>query len=316
MDEGIKETSWSIMANMYRSRYNVTHNKSTGIGLELWLHSQIVAHPIKRKSTGIGKEWWLQLQFSKPNIVLSKTNITDDLRLLLHLKRHILHYYCTLDSEVVTSHYRNFGFEHHAQRMDLDIIKYSIISGALYKIPIDLPCKVSNSYMLFPTGLTTLHFKNFLQNLELIFLLKLLSTVFLRSTGIHVIPEKCKKWSYTCMYGSSDSTLNFGQVSVSGADITEKFLMNLRYHPAVPRKLLTSLTDFGIFISLIAFTLSGSVLSIPPPTINPKYFNCSKQNCDFFKPIVRLAFLRQFATSSSNFKCLSKSFEIINKSSR
>ncbi|KNC30814.1 hypothetical protein FF38_07500 [Lucilia cuprina] len=133
----------------------------------------------------------------------------------------------------------------------------------------------------------------------------------------HEIYIQFLEWSFRYDWFSYfGSQIEVARVSVSGADITEKFLMNLRYHPAVPRKLLTSLTDFGIFISLIALTLSGSVLSMPPPTMNPKYFNCSKHNWDFFKPIVKLAFLKQSATSSSNCKCLLKSFEIINKSSR
>ncbi|SPP89553.1 blast:Retrovirus-related Pol polyprotein from transposon gypsy, partial [Drosophila guanche] len=60
--------------------------------------------------------------------------------------------------------------------------------------------------------------------------------------------------------------------SVRGTEIVEKFRMNRRYQPAVPKNLLTCLTFFGIGICTIACTFSGSVLSAPSPTMYPRYF--------------------------------------------
>lgn len=101
-----------------------------------------------------------------------------------------------------------------------------------------------------------------------------------------------------------------------GAEIASKSLINLRYHPAVPRKLCTSLTDFGSFIFRIASTFSGSVFKTPPPMINPRNFNYWKQNVDFFSPIVKLAIFKHSEISFNSRKCSENVLDIINKSSR
>ncbi|XP_070140939.1 uncharacterized protein [Drosophila kikkawai] len=50
-----------------------------------------------------------------------------------------------------------------------------------------------------------------------------------------------------------------------------KSLMNRRYHPAVPKKLRRSFTDFGSEIFWIATILSGFIRSVPPPMMNPRH---------------------------------------------
>lgn len=80
--------------------------------------------------------------------------------------------------------------------------------------------------------------------------------------------------------GDIDNFRRFFRVSVKGADNEAKSLMNHLYHPAVPRKLRTSLGDFGTGIFNIALIFSGSVFRLPFPII-PRYRNSLKQNSTF-----------------------------------
>ncbi|XP_039233159.1 uncharacterized protein LOC120322171 isoform X1 [Drosophila yakuba] len=73
-----------------------------------------------------------------------------------------------------------------------------------------------------------------------------------------------------------------------------KSLTNRRYHPAVPRKLRNSFTDFGSGIFWIAAILSPSIRSVPPPIMNP----------------------RHSATNRRYFRWVSKSGAMISRSSR
>ena len=87
--------------------------------------------------------------------------------------------------------------------------------------------------------------------------------------------------------------------SVNGAEMEEKFEINLRYQPHMPRKRRMCFTVFGSGNSTIARTLSGSTLMQPSPITYPKYFNCFKTNLLLSTLMVRLALRNHRATSFS-----------------
>ncbi|XP_070854081.1 uncharacterized protein [Drosophila suzukii] len=116
--------------------------------------------------------------------------------------------------------------------------------------------------------------------------------ILLRLAGI-ILPQFLHGWRHTVsrsVFQSLDELIPAHRQSVSGALTPEKFWMNLRYQPAVPKKLRSCRVFLGTSIFIIASTFFRSVRKAPSPIMNPKYRN--------------------------NMQCSSKVLDIINKSSK
>ncbi|XP_070850811.1 uncharacterized protein [Drosophila suzukii] len=106
----------------------------------------------------------------------------------------------------------------------------------------------------------------------------LLAGPILRRLAGIILPQFLHGWRHTVsrsVFQSLDELIPAHRQSVSGALTPEKFWMNLRYQPAVPKKLRSCRVFLGTSIFIIASTFFGSVRKAPSPIMNPKYPTCS-----------------------------------------
>ncbi|XP_037731193.1 uncharacterized protein LOC119561782 [Drosophila subpulchrella] len=99
----------------------------------------------------------------------------------------------------------------------------------------------------------------------------LLAGPILRRLAGIILPQFLHGWRHTVsrsVFQSLDELIPAHRQSVSGALTPEKFWMNLRYQPAVPKKLRSCRVFLGTSICIIASTFIGSVRKAPSPIPN------------------------------------------------
>ena len=116
----------------------------------------------------------------------------------------------------------------------------------------------------------------------------------------------CRRaWKAASSSGPQVHLRFFWRSLVSGAVMSAKWVMNLRYHDTIPRNRRSSRRLVGTGIPRIACTLSGSVLTPWAVTMCPKYLSSVRQKSHFSGLIRRLAACSRCRTSRRFCRCSS-----------